>query len=120
MNPEQVLSLLEQVSEILSPGAQEIWRITLQAVTRLGYINLGWAVATLVGGLGFLKMAFYGVALNKKEPYGADGDGYAIPGFICASLLLAASVICITKAVCYLSMPEYCAMQKLLEMLRGG
>lgn len=118
MNPEQVLSLLEQIGEMLSPGAQEIWRITLQAVIRLGYIDLGWAIASFVGGLGFFKMAFYGIALNRESGY--KGEGYKIAGFLCAGLLLFVFVICITEAICYLSMPEYYAMQKLLEMLRGG
>lgn len=120
MNPEQVLLLLEQIGEMLSPGAQEIWRITTQAVIRLGYINLGWAIASLLGGLGFLKMALHGAALNKECKYEDEGWGCMVAGFIGAAAFAIVFACCITTAALYLSMPEYYAMQKLLVMLRGG
>jgi len=124
MNPEQVISLLEQVGEMLSPGVQEVWRITMQAVVYQGRITLAWAIVSLFAALSCAGVALHGYRLSQKPhdcpANNAEGEGCRDGGAIGCVLFLLIFAVTITTAITYLSIPEYLAMQRLIGMLSGG
>ena len=124
MNPEEVISLLERIGQMISPAAQQVWLITVRNIIVQGYTCLVWAVVTLLAALVSLKVGFHGLGLQRKcnrENWRDrdSADNFTFGGFAAfvISILVFASLI--TSAVSYLSVPEYYAMQRLMNLLQG-
>lgn len=117
MNPEEILSLLESLGEMLSPTAQKVWVITLRNAVLQGYINLAWAIVAFLGALFSIGVGCLG--LRGSDDWDADSV-YTTLGFCAAGMCIVAFIPLITAAVSYLSVPEYRAMQNLMNMLRGA
>ena len=100
---------------MLSPTAEKVWGITLRNAVLQGYINLAWAIVALLGALFSVGVGCLG--LRGSDNW--DEDGYTILGFCAAAAFTIAFIPLITAAVSYLSVPEYRAMQNLMNMLRG-
>jgi len=124
MNPEGVVSLLERIGQMISPAAQQVWIITVRNIIVQGYTCLVWAVVTFLGALVSLKVGFHGLGLQRKCDREHCRETNSANDFVATGLFLFALfavlfAILITSAVSYLSVPEYYAMQRLINMLQG-
>jgi len=124
MNSEEVISLLERIGQMISPAAQQVWIITVRNIIVQGYTCLVWAVVTLLAALVSLKVGFYGLGLQRKcdrEDWRTiqSAESFIAVGFFLFVLFTLLFAILITSAVSYLSVPEYYAMQRLMNLLQG-
>lgn len=117
MNPEEILLLLEGIGAMLSPTAEKVWVITLHNAVLQGYINLAWAIIAFIGALVSVGIGCLGLRANDSWD---EERVFTVLGFVGAVVCILAFIPLVTAAVSYLSVPEYRAMQNLMNMLRGA
>ena len=73
MTPEDVLSIIRGIGEMLSPTAQQAWEIAMRQVRVETVSNAIWASVLLGLAIGCLRFFFRGSEMRRK--YGNDDAG---------------------------------------------
>lgn len=112
MNPQEVVSVIREIAQLLEPGAQEAWALAV----RQTMIN-GWIGATLGGALFLVALVALLWALFGSHDYDDEAHyGVGIAAMITAPALLIWGIVGLQQ----LLNPEWYAIQLLLRLVKGG
>ena len=114
MNPEDVISIIEEIMELLEPTAQKVWQLALRQIQVKLYGNLlGVLVSFVCGVVGYLCLRRGTQDKDDGTFYGGDfWYAAASASFIIAFFLFLG---CLLSIIGYLVNPEWAAIQLLLN-----
>ena len=112
MNPNDVVSVIERLGELLSPTAAKAWEIAMRQVSTGVVRNCAWVLLWASG----LWMTLRWYAKEKADEYGGDNVGPVIVGVILV-LILALNV---DYLISLAMNPDYYALKILLNLMVKG
>lgn len=116
MNPNDVILVLERIAEMLTPGAQQAWRIALQQAITQGTIASLHCLIALGIGLVLMKQGFRLIPRTQDTSAGdAMVGGVLVVMFGLAALAFATSSL--TDAIACFTNPEYQAIKILMGLI---
>lgn len=117
MNPDDIVGIVERIAEMLTPGAQQAWRIALQqAVTQGTIASLHCLIALVIG----LLLVRWGARLLHRAPDASDGGDSMVGGVLVVVfglIALAGATSSLTDAIACFTNPEYQAIKILMGLV---
>ena len=102
MNPDEILSLLERIGELLTPAAMAAWEIAVRQATALAITHAFGAVVGLIA----LGLSIWGV----KKLWDHEAVFFPIVGLLAGSI---AFVACSIQAILRFANPPWYAIELL-------
>lgn len=107
MNPDEILSLLEHIGELLTPAAAAAWEIAVRQATGLAIAHAFGAVTGLVA----MGLGVWGV----KKLWDNEAVFFPILSFIAGSITF---VVCAIQAILRFVNPPWYAIQLLGGLIK--